>query len=809
MKRAYLIFLTATLLISLPVMTGNSLAYWQENGVPICTADEHQGEPQIISDGTGCNIIVWYDKRNGDCDIYAQRINADGQTLWGENGIPVIIHTGDQKYPRIVPDYAGGVIIFWQDYRDGNSDIYAQKLDAMGNKLWNPDGVPICVADNDQEEITPCTDGLSGAILAWSDKRSQCDIYAQRIDASGNPVWTTNGILIGSEEITSLTHDIYVIPDDANGAIFLWRPDNEHIYGQRLNSDGEPQWGPGGIPLVSNFGNYILGLRATKSENGCVIFTFARYYEKDLIAQKINSGGQLLWGTDGVLIFNLAEVSSALTSDNNGGAIIAWSYDSDVYAQRVDATGAVQWSLNGVCISSADYTQGHNLKIIGDGSGGAILAWNDNRAGILDHYDIYAQRIDANGDIKWTPNGVPIAINDDPNIGTILYSMSPYQAGGAVLAWEDYRDTYPDADIYCQMIDLEGKPGGFISYNPEIQSIIDVPGDQGGYVYLSFNACPYDYLGDTLFSHYTFWRSIKTLDALHAINNGALLLNNIQDIGKLDDSENRPVFRKALGGGREIFYWELIDRMDGYHLQHYSKTLPTLFDSTDVYFAYNYFQIIAHSVDPDIYWVSAIDSGYSVDNLAPCTPSGLKGTQSFIPEGLSISWSPNHEEDLSHYAIYRGLTEDFTPGIENLISTPTDTAYFDSDWRWDSGFYYKVSAFDIHGNESGFALLRPEDITEEKTPPLRNHLAQNYPNPFNPSTTIEYSLARKSKVTIKIYDVNGKLIRVLVNGIKSAGRHLVVWDGRDKNGRKVESGVYFYKIKTPDFTDMKKMVLLR
>jgi hypothetical protein len=88
-------------------------------------------------------------------------------------------------------------------------------------------------------------------------------------------------------------------------------------------------------------------------------------------------------------------------------------------------------------------------------------------------------------------------------------------------------------------------------------------------------------------------------------------------------------------------------------------------------------------------------------------------------------------------------------------------------------------------------------------------LSQNYPNPFNPTTTIDYSLRDRSQVQLKIYNVAGQLIRTLINDVKTVGAHSEVWNGRNDAGQTVSSGVYFYKLTAKNFTQTKKMVLLK
>ncbi|MBV6444484.1 MAG: T9SS type A sorting domain-containing protein [Ignavibacteriales bacterium] len=113
-----------------------------------------------------------------------------------------------------------------------------------------------------------------------------------------------------------------------------------------------------------------------------------------------------------------------------------------------------------------------------------------------------------------------------------------------------------------------------------------------------------------------------------------------------------------------------------------------------------------------------------------------------------------------------------------------------------ANYFYEVYSL-------GFAGIGESDIHFDFK------LGQNYPNPFNPETKIEFSLGRKAAVNLEIYDVSGKKVRSLVNGEVSAGAQSVVWDGKNDAGLRVPTGVYFYTLKTGEFTESKKMILLK
>jgi hypothetical protein len=106
-------------------------------------------------------------------------------------------------------------------------------------------------------------------------------------------------------------------------------------------------------------------------------------------------------------------------------------------------------------------------------------------------------------------------------------------------------------------------------------------------------------------------------------------------------------------------------------------------------------------------------------------------------------------------------------------------------------------------------LALANTVIDAVGPSLSNRLSQNYPNPFNPQTTISFSLKQRGLVSLKVYDVSGALVRALVENVRPAGSSSVTWDGRDMKGALVGSGVYFYRLVAPGFTQTKKMVLLK
>lgn len=110
-----------------------------DRGVIISSAADIQGTPQLVTDGAGGAIIAWQDLRGGSWDLYAQRVNEVGEVQWSIDGVAISTAPGDQKVPVPISDGAGGAVVVWEDSRNGTDailswDIYAQGISAAGRE---------------------------------------------------------------------------------------------------------------------------------------------------------------------------------------------------------------------------------------------------------------------------------------------------------------------------------------------------------------------------------------------------------------------------------------------------------------------------------------------------------------------------------------------------------------------------------------------------------------------------------------------------------------------------------------------------
>lgn len=207
---------------------------------------------------------------------------------------------------------------------------------------------------------------------------------------------------------------------------------------------------------------------------------------------------------------------------------------------------------------------------------------------------------------------------------------------------------------------------------------------------------------------------------------------------------------------------------------------------------------------------------------------------SFIGFRNSANEDPNVlQKDLTRYNYLKGLTADgnpkpggvFDPGT-GLISADTRFLLSSGPFTFAAGdtqeiWYAMIGAQGTNNANAVTYLLNNAnnirndfnpiiDVANQKDIHLNNlTLYQNYPNPFNPSTSIDYALTQNNHVTLKIYNMIGQEVRALVNRFSTAGNYSVNWDGKDRFGKTVSSGIYLYRLQVGNQTVTKKMTLLR
>lgn len=446
MKHQCTLFLLIILFINSIVF-----AQWSQDlslNLPVCTQTGKQNNPLIISDGSGGAIILWEDMRNGDIDLYAQRISKDGEKLWQENGIPIVTTRGDQLYHNLVSNGNGGAYIAWIS----NSYIYVQQISSDGQLLWNQ---PLRPSSNTEQQSSLCTayDLNGGLIIAFISGEPQYwnELIVQRIDSSG-------GLMLGQTGKTIIAHD-----NTTN-----------------LKIDATSK---GGALLIF--------------QNGWV----DKYYYVQILDQNgnntLNGDGVQLAKADDLGSYNYAD--EYIANDGLDGAIIVYEIWGEVYANRINILGSTMWGIGGIVVgeaksNSTSQPYKYGPQIISDDNQGAYVAWYQLRSMTGNFKDIFVQHLDGTGQKLFPFDGIPVITNNQSGkIGFWYYSLQSDNQGGFIMSWETNPKAFfsyplPPQDssqfVWIQHVTASDSciwPGGLkistsISNKHSIQSIPDSNG---------------------------------------------------------------------------------------------------------------------------------------------------------------------------------------------------------------------------------------------------------------------------------------------------------------------------------------------
>jgi hypothetical protein len=207
---------------------------------------------------------------------------------------------------------------------------------------------------------------------------------------------------------------------------------------------------------------------------------------------------------------------------------------------------------------------------------------------------------------------------------------------------------------------------------------------------------------------------------------------------------------------------------------------------------------------PSSYDVS--DSCFSIVYTVPVEL--LSFSSEVVDNDVTLNWTTATENNNSEFNVERSIISTTernldwqTIGIVNGNGTTTEPQkYSFVDENISVGKYqFRLKQIDFNGT-----FEYSNTIEVEINPPSKFSLKQNFPNPFNPSTNVQFDLIKESFVVLKIYDLNGREIENLIEDYKPAGSYNIRYEPKE-----LTSGIYFYRIITEDFTDVKKMVFLK
>lgn len=309
----------------------------------------------------------------------------------------------------------------------------------------------------------------------------------------------------------------------------------------------------------------------------------------------------------------------------------------------------------------------------------------------------------------------------------------------------------------------------FASAAAQITGIVDIPNDQGYQVRMTFNASPFDFIGSpTPIANYLLYRKIDTAPMA--------LTASLAAVAIAPDA--------ATPSAVELAGWDFLMTIPATADKVYEAVVPTLINGVG---NLSTFFVRATLSTPGLFYDSPQAQGYSLDNLPPGPPTPFLAA--YQSGATHLHWGANLESDLASYKIYKGSSAGFVPGPGNLIATDPDTGFADVG---SAGSYYKISATDVNGNESGYTLLTPQGTTDAGGGGVaRFALDGARPNPARGDRlNVWFSLPSANAARLELLDVSGRRVAYREVGALGAGQHLADLS----EGRKLPAGVYLVRL---------------
>lgn len=423
---------------------------WSNNpgvNTPICTAPGDQQYPKIITGGSNGFYTFWQDNQG----LYCQRINQNGNLYWTGDGKKLV--EGMHYYYYALPDAAGGFYIIYEESipYSGSwynlSEVHIIRFDSNGNKVWGD--APKVLDIGHMTQMNAKSDALGNIFIATLDD-GPCSIYSEFATHvyKINPDGTTAGSL--SPNCLSEANNIEILADGNGGCFAAWEDLDNDTYWQIYAN-----WYPitNGVSSWQSLGVEVSDIATAQKLRGIFpdgIGGIVIFYEagSSFYAQRINSKGEKLWGSSGILLQTSGVGNSVAVPSDNGNVLLFWNENGNIHSASYDQSGVVSWNY----ILKGKGTQKYLINAIPDGKNGVVVSWADSASN--DSTNLLAQRINSTGSYLWQSNGVTVSADH------VLYgdaSCVTDGSSGAVFIWRDGRNT--DADIYAQKIDSTGKLG--------------------------------------------------------------------------------------------------------------------------------------------------------------------------------------------------------------------------------------------------------------------------------------------------------------------------------------------------------------
>ena len=399
-------------------------------------------------DHEGNAIISTVDQRTGSVwEVYAYKVGPDGSMYWGADGLALTASSASNMSPRLAVTNENSVIVAWTH---NDNTVLFQHISSSGTLLW---GDGILVTDNDATLISPnpIITSDNNILIQWIRQTgpfwaANSELYLQKYDHDGNTLWNDPVVAAGPVVFPMGNWSQQSLPDANSGNFTAWTEMSGNVQNaktQHTDADGNLLWA-GSLEFSNNSSHFRISPKLAIAESNQDLIAVwnesnSSQTQRGVYAQRLDSGGNKLWGSNGTPVIELngdydyLDLSVHALGDDIISTYIEQTVtmNGDIYATKLDQDGSPGWLNNRIAVTSSGTSKSD--MVTDGGSNYVFIVWTENGS-------VYGHCLRSNGTFG-PPDVTPPPLISDQQISEDEELNMDLSYLGATMTYEAYSDT--------------------------------------------------------------------------------------------------------------------------------------------------------------------------------------------------------------------------------------------------------------------------------------------------------------------------------------------------------------------------------
>lgn len=455
-------------------LDGNGKVTFRVDGKKISDKPDIKENPVVISAGSNSAIVIWKSKSGSTSGhLYGQKVSDKGYLVWSSSGVQLTTTNQDIIHYAVDADNFGNSFVAYTEQEDTKYDLHLLKVSPTGAIIYNNLNKPIVISGPAKSMASVIADNRGGAYLLWLETENfKSIILALHIDKDGKSTWGKNPVSLSGTASNIVSYSAKSVNDSSIYIAWQVRKKEKSIYHQIISKSGKLLWHSGGKYTAILPGDQLNPQVLTSDSSVILSWTQEWNKNRDVYIQKFKLNGEPVWGRDGEPVVQLQQdqFGQKLVSDGKGGAIVTWidrrdkNKQDNIYAQRINKDGNLVWDTLAIPVASHPGSEKSYLSVISDSRGGIIAIFKDKRAS---QTGIFAQKVFNTGTYISQIVGFQSEIEGDSikiswysanESGPTIYEIERNSGSDTTNEWEVINYMESDGKLTARKFEIKDKP---------------------------------------------------------------------------------------------------------------------------------------------------------------------------------------------------------------------------------------------------------------------------------------------------------------------------------------------------------------